>query len=376
MLNLITFTFGIFPLYAFLFILKQLIILNRMKNLYLTFLFTLPLILSAFSQNLITEDFIYDPADSLEETRNWNRSGINLPYNVTVVAPGLVYTDYVGSGRGNSCRMTNDGEGDILLRNFPTPVTSGTVYVSFMFRVDSLPSTVSQGYFICLNPNTGGTYLNTALYIKRLSATEFNVGVRKTSPVNYSNKVFETGKTYLGVLKYAIHSGLNNDSSSVFVFESGVPTNEPSLALASSVDGDDFTGQATVVLTNNYAQGGMKGIDVQVDGIRAGTSWETSVLAVLSSVENNQSSETFYIRNAPNPFSQNTTIEYQIPNRGFVNIQMIDATGKPCALLLNEMKEAGKHTLDYHAAGLPAGIYTCKLLWNGLAASDQMIRIK
>ncbi|MBK9107622.1 MAG: hypothetical protein IPM92_04380 [Saprospiraceae bacterium] len=347
-----------------------------MKNSYLTLFFTISLAISAFSQNLLTEDFVYDPVDSLEETRNWHRSGVNFLNNVTVVAPGLEYVDYVGSGRGNSCRITNDGDGDILLRNFPTAVISGSVYLSFMFRIDSMPATVTQGYFICLNPNTGGTYLNTALYIKRLSSTEFNVGVRKTSPVNYSNKVFETGKTYLGVLKYAIHNGVNDDSSSVFVFENGVPTTEPSQVLAASTDGDDFTGQATVVLTNNYAQTGMKGVDVQVDGIRAGTSWETSVLAMISSVENEKLRATFYIRNAPNPFAQNTTIEYQIPNRGFVNLKMMDASGKPCAELVNEMKEGGKHTLDYNATGLPAGVYTCKLLWNGLAVSDQMILVK
>lgn len=347
-----------------------------MAKVYLSFCIIFLLCSKNYSQNLLTEDFMYKPLDSLENSGNWTRSGINSPFNITVVAPGLEYKDYVGSGRGNSCRITNDGEGDILQWFFSPDVTSGSVYLSFMFQVDSLPPTVTQGYFICLNPNTGGTYLNTNLYIKRLSSNTFDIGVRKSTLVSYLNATYDVGKTYLGVLKYSFVNGADNDIASVYVFESGLPSTEPGQALASTADGPDFTGQRFVILSNNYAQGGMKGIDVRVDGIRLGTSWETSVMAMLSSVTTEKTNASFYIRNAPNPFTQTTTIEYRIPQRGFVNLQLTDASGKPIAELVNTLMEGGEHTLDYNAAGLPAGMYTCKLLWNGLAVSDQMIRIK
>ncbi|MFZ1323038.1 MAG: hypothetical protein WAT71_15880, partial [Ignavibacteria bacterium] len=68
-----------------------------MKHCYLLVLFTMSINIDLFSQNLLTEDFIFSPADSLENLGNWNRSGLNTEFNIKVVSPGLDYTGYVGS---------------------------------------------------------------------------------------------------------------------------------------------------------------------------------------------------------------------------------------------------------------------------------------
>lgn len=82
------------------------------------------------AQNLFTEDFIYAPVDSLENSGEWFRSGIDLEYNIKVVSPGLEYKDYAGSGRAELFYF-HSGNGDVLYHHFSEPVTSGAAYLSF-----------------------------------------------------------------------------------------------------------------------------------------------------------------------------------------------------------------------------------------------------
>jgi len=347
-----------------------------MKKLYTALSLILCITLQAHSQNLLTEDFLYSPVDSLENSGNWFRSGANSQFNITVQSPGLEYPNYIGSNRGNHCVITNAAEGDILLHHFSEPVTSGSAYLSFMHRIDSLPSTVNQGYAICMNPYNAGTNLNTQLYIKRLSDSTFNFGVRKTDRISYGTNVYNIHKTYLAVLKYTIVPGIDNDESNLYVFEQGVPMIEPANPVASTNSGIDFYGQGSVVLTNNYAQYGMKGCNVKIDGIRVGTSWQTSVLAPISSTKSAALvSNLIQMECSPNPFYQSTTIEYQIPNNGLVKINILNSSGLVVRELLNETIEAGTHKIDLNANDLPAGLYHCAIQYNGLIIGKRLIHL-
>lgn len=324
------------------------------------------LFFNASAQNVFIDDFNYRPVDSLENNGNWMRSGINTNNNIKVVEPGLEYMGYNGSGIGNSALIYNAGNGDIVFKDFSSPITTGAAYLAFMLRVDSLPTTFTQGYFISFNPNTGGTNLNTACHIKRLSETKFDLGIRKLSNIAYGNSDFEIHKTYLVVLKYSILPGSSNDSSIIYVFKSGVPASEPDKFLASTIEGDDYTGQGSVYLNNNYAQNGLLGCKIKVDGIRVGTSWETSILAGLSAVSDAGVNQKIVLENYPNPFSNHTYIQYGIPSKGVVHLQIQNALGKTCTSLVNEMMEEGIHEVEWDAYAYPSGYYFCTMTFNGI----------
>lgn len=347
-----------------------------MKKLILVFACICALHATAFSQKVFTEDFLFGPISNLDNNNDWFKSGIDFPYNIKVVAPGLTYKDYVGSAKGNACQIANAGNGDVVIKNLDTAITAGAAYMSLMIQVDSLPSTVTEGFCISFNPNTGGTNLNTSLYIKRLSDSTFNLGVQKEieNTISYASNTFERGKTYLVVLKYSIVNGAGNDASSLYVFTQGVPATEPATPAAGTNDGGDYTGQASVVLNNNYAQTGITGCNIKLDGIRVGTSWATSVLDVLSSVSGKQTRESVAHSNAPNPFSQKTAIHYQIPAKGLVQIDVLDASGRLVAGLLHEKQETGAHTIHWDASSLPSGLYVYRIYFNGAVFSGQMFR--
>ncbi|HSH66179.1 MAG TPA: T9SS type A sorting domain-containing protein, partial [Bacteroidia bacterium] len=62
-------------------------------------------------------------------------------------------------------------------------------------------------------------------------------------------------------------------------------------------------------------------------------------------------------QNYPNPFNSSTVINYQIPQKDFVNISLYDIKGEKIFELLNEEKEQGEYTVTFENIKLPSGIY-------------------
>lgn len=62
-------------------------------------------------------------------------------------------------------------------------------------------------------------------------------------------------------------------------------------------------------------------------------------------------------QNYPNPFNPSTTINYSIAEAGLVKIAVYNLLGQEVALIVNEFKEAGAHTISFNAAQLTSGAY-------------------
>ncbi|MBA3647803.1 MAG: T9SS type A sorting domain-containing protein [Chitinophagales bacterium] len=63
----------------------------------------------------------------------------------------------------------------------------------------------------------------------------------------------------------------------------------------------------------------------------------------------------------PNPFSSTTAIQFTIPEKQFVTLDVIDINGKQVASLINEEMPAGNNTVSFYATMLSNGIYFYKL---------------
>jgi len=66
-------------------------------------------------------------------------------------------------------------------------------------------------------------------------------------------------------------------------------------------------------------------------------------------------------QNYPNPFNPTTTINFDIPFDGNVNIKLYDLTGKEISKIVNEYKTAGYYTINFNASSLPSGVYIYRL---------------
>ena len=331
------------------------------KKQIFTALLTLLLCSNLFSQNLFKDDFSYPVFDSLDGTGGWYRSGVNFPYNVQVKSPGLSFTGYAGSGIGNTAYLSNTAEGDIVFHNFPSQ-SSGRIYMSFMIRVDSMTATATNGYNIAFNPSNGSTFLNTMLYVKRLSATTFNFGIRKSRNVSYSSTVYNTNTTYLAVLKYSFVNGDNNDSAKAYIFSSGVPAVEPAAPAAFTTDSIDVPSIGSVALSNGYAQGGpLRGSSVKIDGIRVGLSWASSILSGIELISNNIPDGLYLSQNYPNPFNPETRISFRVPEEGNVKLEIFDITGRSVSILTDDRYLPGEYIVNFNGLNLSSGTYFYKL---------------
>lgn len=66
-------------------------------------------------------------------------------------------------------------------------------------------------------------------------------------------------------------------------------------------------------------------------------------------------------QNYPNPFNPITTIAFRIQSAGLVTLKVYDMLGREARTLMNEVKEAGEHSVSFHAAGLSSGVYFYRL---------------
>jgi hypothetical protein len=62
-------------------------------------------------------------------------------------------------------------------------------------------------------------------------------------------------------------------------------------------------------------------------------------------------------QNYPNPFQQNTRINYSIASSGLVELMLYDMQGRPVKVMVNEMKGAGNYVYDLDKQSLAKGVY-------------------
>jgi len=90
-------------------------------------------------------------------------------------------------------------------------------------------------------------------------------------------------------------------------------------------------------------------------------------------VQSNQTEAGFDFTAYPNPFDNDVTINYTIPEKGIVNLKIYNTLGKLIKELVHEEQKGGKHSVNYTQGNLPAGLYTFKLEFSGINKSKCMV---
>ena len=87
------------------------------------------------------------------------------------------------------------------------------------------------------------------------------------------------------------------------------------------------------------------------------------VVGIISDeVSSSEKSELFLYSNYPNPFSANTTIDYEISKSGFVTITVYDVLGKKIASLVDKQHQSvGRYNANWIPNDFKAGIYFYKV---------------
>jgi hypothetical protein len=80
----------------------------------------------------------------------------------------------------------------------------------------------------------------------------------------------------------------------------------------------------------------------------------------------------------PNPFNPGTSIRFTLPFRDHVCLRVFDLRGRETAVLVDEQRNAGAHTLFWDAAadGVSSGVYLIRLTASGIVKTRKALYVK
>ncbi|MFZ4797465.1 MAG: T9SS type A sorting domain-containing protein [Bacteroidia bacterium] len=231
-----------------------------------------------------TTDTLTNPANG---GVNWkSHSGTKGSFTSSLIynTSSLTYTGYSSSGVGGSVEVWGTSRSEDANRVVPA-YNNGSVYASFLVRVDSVLSTSTVGDYIVHFCDTFGTGIlsnfRPRLFVKMGSVSStFKLGLSKGGAgavANFSSD-YAFGATLLVVLKYKFDlTATSNDSTFAFIFASGIPSSEPTTPTLVSTDvASDFIQVRSICIR----QGSAANFRALVDGFRVSNSWGTSALPV------------------------------------------------------------------------------------------------
>jgi hypothetical protein len=81
-------------------------------------------------------------------------------------------------------------------------------------------------------------------------------------------------------------------------------------------------------------------------------------------------------QNFPNPFNPVTKIELAVPRESHVRLVVYNLLGQEVATLVDEVKQAGYHTVTFNAAGFSSGLYFYRMNAGEVSFLRKMILVK
>lgn len=140
---------------------------------------------------------------------------------------------------------------------------------------------------------------------------------------------------------------------------------------------------STGLLSGNFAQAdsGVYNFKIIVSGdsSRADTlNFKLTVSNSITSIKNRGNlPDNFYLsQNYPNPFNPSTTIEFKIPESGFVTLKIYDILGREVKTLVNEEKTPGSYKVSFNASIFASGVYFYRLTSGSYTSIKKMVLLK
>jgi len=81
-------------------------------------------------------------------------------------------------------------------------------------------------------------------------------------------------------------------------------------------------------------------------------------------------------QNYPNPFNPSTTINYSLPQSGYVSLVVYNMLGQRVAVLVDGNRDAGYYSTNFDASNLASGWYIYQLRTESKVFSKRMLLLK
>lgn len=241
----------------------------------------------ANAELLKSENFEYE-VGPLNGNSNWiQATAATVTETIDMVAEPLTYPGYQNEAVGLSVHITPDGHEttqSFALKGADEGVNSGTVYASFLFKLNAAPEKNSwlfsfaggnkNGY---VNNNTNLSQHGRLFVAPGSDDTKFKLLASKNSAVGTSVEIgeFNVGETYLAIIGYQFVDGRKNDVSSFWINPATDQTVAPAPMFTQKTEAADvsetFGMQGCRIY--QYFSGTMTPPDANIDAIRFATDW-------------------------------------------------------------------------------------------------------
>jgi hypothetical protein len=147
---------------------------------------------------------------------------------------------------------------------------------------------------------------------------------------------------------------LNDDDTSWTAVNTGLPSTSGPVSHLTATDSDLFAGLS-------------------------GTVWKRPLSEMVTAVAppSNKTPATFLLfQNYPDPFNPSTIISYQLPRNTFVTLEVYDALGRKVKRLVDELQNAGTHSVTFNASSLSSGVYFYRLTAGSFVNTKKLMLIK
>ncbi len=80
--------------------------------------------------------------------------------------------------------------------------------------------------------------------------------------------------------------------------------------------------------------------------------------------------------NYPNPFNPQTVLQFEIPLKAYVQLEIFNALGQKVSTIVNQTLKPGRYHFTWQAGNLPSGVYFARLKAEGRQAIQKLILLK
>jgi hypothetical protein len=236
---------------------------------------------SVNAQPILQESFEYPAGDTLTNYGWENHGGFFLP--LTLTNGELVYPGRSSNGNAVDVKMGGILREDVHF-NLPSITDSGSVYVSFLVRVDSALTTGS--YFIHLTDSFPTSTYQGRVFVRDTSGLgeniQFGLSKGSSSPVEWTTNTYSNNLVYLLVLKYEVvgNTAGNDDIVSLYI-DPDITQPEPSVPELTNIDTSSVSPIGAIALRQGFNL--FQSASIRVDEIVVGPSWFDILPVELSS---------------------------------------------------------------------------------------------
>lgn len=238
---------------------------------------------------LKSENFEYD-GGSMSGLSGWIQATANtVTETIDLTASPLTYPGYQDTPVGMAAKITSEGktksQGFALVAS-DSPITSGTLYTSFLFRIDEAPSKgtpflasfagANKSGYVNYNANLsqhGRVFVTQGSDRSKFKLISSKNGSGATSP---EVGEYEIGKTYLAVMAYKFVDGTKNDVYLLWInpaTDGKIPTPDLTQSTESADVSDSYGMQGMRIYQNNTSSA--EAPAAVIDAIRVATDWNS-----------------------------------------------------------------------------------------------------